>query len=71
MIINFVLGVENLPESVPFYCMRCRSQLWKMNRDILAVWMGDIYPPREIPRGMGWVSHKCHSCHVMINLYYQ
>lgn len=71
MIINIVMAPFNLPDSVPFYCIRCRTQLFRANRDILALWMGEGYPPLEIPRGMGWEQRKCHSCKTVWNFYWQ
>lgn len=71
MKVSIVLSQINLPQAVPFYCMRCRSTLFTINRDILMVSIGTQYPAREIPKNMGWLDHRCHSCKTNYNLYWQ
>jgi hypothetical protein len=64
-----ILSPENLVEAEPYYCMKCRYHLFDINRGILAVSLGTMYPPLEIPRGMAWVQVKCHQCKAMWNFY--
>jgi hypothetical protein len=71
MKIGILLSPVNLPQEIPFYCMRCRSMLMKQNRDILLVGFNLEYPAMEIPLGMGWTNYQCHSCKVQYNFYYQ
>jgi hypothetical protein len=33
--------------------------------------MGEGYPKREIPNGMGWVKFFCHGCKRDYNFYFQ
>ena len=69
--VNFIVTQTNLPEAVPYFCMRCRSRLFHINREILVVWMGDNYPEKEIPKGMGFLEHKCKGCQMIYSMYWQ
>jgi hypothetical protein len=71
MKVAVVLSHVNLPSAVPFYCMRCRSMLFMQNRDILTIHFGGQYPTNDIPKGMGWIQMRCHSCKTDWNFYYQ
>jgi hypothetical protein len=71
MKINIIFSEENLPDKIPFYCMVCRTQLFKQNRGIIVVWFGEPYAPAQIPKGMGWVELRCHSCKTTWSFYYQ
>lgn len=66
-----ILTKQNLPQAVPYFCMRCRSRLFHVNRDILAMYVGEAYPAKEIPKGMGWIEIKCHGCEYIYNFYWQ
>ena len=33
--------------------------------------MGEGYPEREIPKGLGWVEFYCHGCKRINNFYFQ
>lgn len=70
-ITNLILSRSNLPELHDRRCMECGNLLFKSNRNILAIWMGQAFPPRLIPLQMGWVQHKCRSCPMVYNIYYQ
>lgn len=70
-ITNIIVSQHTLPELQDRRCMACGSLLFKSNRGILAIWMGEGYPARLIPLGMGWVSIKCRRCEMLYNLYYQ
>lgn len=69
MIINIFFAPSNLPNEIPLYCLRCRSQLFRVNREVVAVWTGEGYPARFIARGTGWIQIKCHSCKGIYNFY--
>lgn len=66
-----ILNKNNLPNEVPYFCMRCKSRLFHLNRDVVAIYQGEGYPEKEIPRNMGLVSIKCHGCESKYNFYYQ
>ena len=68
---NIILTAANMPQMVPYFCMRCRSRIHHLNRDILVVWQGDGYPDKEIPKNMGRVQVKCHGCETIYNFYFQ
>lgn len=70
MIAAVILAPENLTELQWYSCMRCKNTLFRMNRQILAVSFGSMYPPTEIPRGMGWVQIRCHQCKMDWNFYF-
>lgn len=67
--INLIIPSENLTYKVPYYCMRCKSYIFSINRDVAAIWMGEGYPEKEIPNGMGWINFYCHGCKREINFY--
>lgn len=69
--VNLIISRENLDAKVPYYCMRCKSYIFSVNRDLAAIWMGEGYPEREIPNQMGWVSFYCHGCKRDYNFYFQ
>ena len=69
--VNFILTQYNLPEAVPYFCMRCKNRLFHINREILVLWMGTGYPEREIPKNMGFIEHKCKGCEMVYSLYFQ
>lgn len=71
MRVSIILAQDNLPEAIPFYCMRCRNMLFKINRDVLVISFGTAYPSQDIPKGMGWVDIQCHSCKTSWNFYWQ
>lgn len=66
-----ILTKVNLPEAVPYYCMRCRHKLFHINREVMVMWQGEGYPEREIPRGMGMAEIKCSGCPSKYTFYYQ
>lgn len=68
--VNIIISHENLPEAIPYYCIRCKSYIFSINRDTTAIWMGEGYPEREIPKGMGWVHFFCHGCKRDYNFYF-
>lgn len=68
---SIILTEANLTQAIPYFCMRCRSRLFDINRDILALWMGENYPARQIPKDMGWLQHKCRGCQYVYNVYFQ
>lgn len=68
---TIILTKRNLPEAIPYFCMRCKSRLFHVNRDILVQYLGDAYPSRQIPKGMGLVEVKCHGCEYKYNFYFQ
>jgi hypothetical protein len=70
MIAAFILSPINTVTEIPMYCFRCRSYLFTINREVLAISMGTAYPVSEIPRNMGWLKHKCHSCKFEYNMYF-
>lgn len=70
-IASVILAPENLVQLEWYYCMKCRNTLFRANRDILVVSMGTMYPPTEIPRGMGWLQIRCHQCKTDWNFYWQ
>lgn len=69
--INIIVSRVQLVHAVPYFCMRCKTRLFDINRDIVALWQGDGYPPLEIPSGMGWVKHQCKGCKKDYNWYIQ
>lgn len=71
MISSIILSRELLPELVDYRCMRCGSLFFKANKELLVVWMGSTYPPREIPIGMGFIEHKCRGCSHIYKIYFQ
>lgn len=66
-----ILTKQNLPQAIPYYCMRCRNRMFDINRDIMALYLGPGYPAREIPRNMGMVEHKCRGCEYVYTFYFQ
>lgn len=74
-----ILSRQNLSHSIPYFCMKCSSKLFHVNRDILVVYLGEAYPEKEIPRGMGMVQIKCRGrirgtgepCDSVYSFYYQ
>lgn len=66
-----ILTKQNLPQAIPYFCMRCRRMMFKVNRDILVMYMGEGYPEKEIPKGMGLLEHKCRGCQYVYTLYWQ
>lgn len=71
MTIGMIVSRVALPDLIPMYCMRCRSMLFKNDREILVISVGLEYPAHEIPLNMGWVQYQCHSCKLRLNYYYQ
>lgn len=69
--INLILPKENFGYPLPYHCMRCKSYMFSINRDIAAIWMGEGYPAKEIPKGMGWLEFYCRGCKRMYNFYLQ
>ena len=67
--INFVFSRESLPATVPYYCMRCKSYIFSVNREVVTVWMGEGFPEREIPNDMGWIRFFCQGCKRNYNFY--
>lgn len=68
---SIILTRANLAEAKDYRCMHCGTKMFVINRNILALWLGPAFPPREIPINMGWIQHKCKSCPAVYNLYYQ
>lgn len=66
-----ILTKQNLPEGVPYYCMRCKTRMFDINRDIAVLFMGNDYPTRDIPKGMGFIKHKCRGCMHVYTFYFQ
>jgi hypothetical protein len=69
--INIILSKQIVVQAIPYYCMRCKTRLFDINHDILALWMGQGYPAHEIPNNMGWVRHQCKGCKKEYNWYFQ
>lgn len=66
-----ILTKQNLPEAIPYFCMRCRNRLFHVNRDILVMYLGNAYPGKEIPKGMGALEFKCRGCEYVYTFYWQ
>jgi hypothetical protein len=64
-----ILTKQNLPQAIPYFCMRCRNRLFHINRDILVMYLGEPY--KEIPRGMGEIEIKCRGCEYVYTFYWQ
>lgn len=69
--INIVLATQNIPVMAEYHCMRCTRMLFRSNRDMLVLWIGEGYPERQIPKGMGLIEHKCRGCSQVYNLYFE
>jgi len=69
--VNIIINKENLDSKLPYYCIRCRSYIFSINRDIAVIFMGEGYPAREIPDHMGWIEFYCHGCKRNYNFYLQ
>ena len=68
---NLILSRNTLTQAVPYFCIRCRSRLFHVNKDVMVVWQGEGYPEFEIPQNMGLVQNKCHGCETIYNFYFQ
>ncbi len=68
---SVILTRANLTEAVDYRCIRCGNLMFKINRDILALWMGQEFPARLIPLGMGWIEHRCKNCRFTYSVYFQ
>jgi len=66
-----ILSKDNTPQGVPYFCMRCRSRLFHVNREAIAIFQGEGYPESDIPRNMGFVEKKCHGCETKYTFYFQ
>jgi len=69
--INLILPAAQLDMALPYNCLRCKTYMFSINRDTATIWMGEAYPPREIPKGMGWIQYYCKGCKRFYNLYLQ
>jgi hypothetical protein len=69
--LSFIISKQLVAQGVPYYCMRCRTHLFDLNGDVLIMWMGEGYPPKEVPLNMFWVSHRCRGCKKDYNIYFQ
>lgn len=69
--VNLIIPKETLEFKLPYYCIRCKSYIFSINKDLAAIWMGEPYPEREIPNNMGWVEFYCHGCKRVYNFYFQ
>jgi hypothetical protein len=69
--VNLIIPRTNLGDLLPYNCIRCKSYIFSINRDVAAIWMGAPYPAKEIPNGMGWVKFYCQGCHRDYNFYFQ
>lgn len=68
---SLILTGANLATAVDYRCIHCGNKMFTINRNILALWLGQSYPAREIPLNMGWLQHKCKSCPAVYNIYWQ
>lgn len=69
--VNLIISKQVLDYKLPYYCVRCRSYIFSINKDLAAIWEGEGYPDKEIPNGMGWVNFYCHGCKRDYNFYFQ
>lgn len=71
--INIILDATTMPYKTSYYCIKCRGYLLSTNKDITTLWMGEGYPEKEIPNGMGWIQVPCRgqNCKRTYNLYLQ
>lgn len=69
--INLIIPARTVEGLLPYNCIRCKSFLLNINRDVAAIWMGEGYPVREIPKGMGWVQLYCKGCKRFYNMWLQ
>lgn len=69
--INLIIPAGNFDSLLPYHCLRCKSYIFSVNRDVAAIWMGAGYPAKELPKGLGWVQFYCHGCKRIYNFYFQ
>jgi hypothetical protein len=66
-----ILSPYNVPLEIPLYCMRCTNMLFKCNREVIMIYFGLEYPSHDIPRGMGLINIRCHTCRFTWRFYWQ
>jgi hypothetical protein len=66
-----IISKQEVSTAHAYFCMSCKTHLFDLNGDILLLWTGEGYPPKEIPLNMFWVRQRCRGCKKDYNIYFQ